>query len=148
MDFFHIPNNSTLKSFFILLLTYKVSSLLSQLTEMRKQLKITENIKSIDYNNLIHICQEDLKSLNEITANIQSYVYLPKSESNAANRKSVKRGQTSEDRSDSDPIQSKSELSESAILDSWIKKKKVKKVNYWYTTIFWHDSFLNVLVDE
>lgn len=127
MDFFHIPNNSTLKSFFILLLTYKVSSLLSQLTEMRKQLKITENIKSIDYNNLIHICQEDLKSLNEITANIQSYVYLSKPESNAANRKSVKRGQTSEDRSDSDPIQSKSELSESAILDSWIKKKKVKK---------------------
>lgn len=127
MDFFHIPNNSTLKSFFILLLTYKVSSLLSQLTEMRKQLKITENIKSIDYNNLIHICQEDLKSLNEITANIQSYVYLPKPESNASNRKSVKRGQTSEDRSDSDPIQSKSELSESAILDSWIKKKKVKK---------------------
>lgn len=127
MDFFHIPNNSTLKSFFILLLTYKVSSLLSQLTEMRKQLKITENIKSIDYNNLIHICQEDLKSLNEITANIQSYAYLPKPESNIANRKSVKRGQTSEDRSDSDPIQSKSELSESAILDSWIKKKKVKK---------------------
>lgn len=127
MDFFHIPNNSTLKSFFILLLTYKVSSLLSQLTEMRKQLKITENIKSIDYNNLIHICQEDLKSLNEITANIQSYAYLPKPESNTANRKSVKRGQTSEDRNDSDPIQSKSELSESAILDSWIKKKKVKK---------------------
>lgn len=127
MDFFHIPNNSTLKSFFILLLTYKVSSLLSQLTEMRKQLKITENIKSIDYNNLIHICQEDLKSLNEITANIQSYAYLPKPESNTENRKSVKRGQASEDRNDSDPIQSKSELSESAILDSWIKKKKVKK---------------------